>query len=130
MEAKIFKHFTFSRIIFKIKMKIRYLIEPSLIPAATTFTEIPSGAVEKQTEVICSLVVRLPTKDALIVCSLILEECPSWPTLAMSPNVSLIFTTVNYKNIIKNYLIQINKFIYRKTAKLFTGNWISGRDLT
>lgn len=43
---------------------------PLMNPVAITLTEMPSGALEKQTEVICSGVVTLSIREALIVCNL------------------------------------------------------------
>lgn len=73
---------------------------PFAIPVAITLMETPSGAVEKHTAVICSLVVTDPTSATLIVCSLTVEPplSVSLPTVTRSPDTSLTQLRLTYNN--------------------------------
>lgn len=68
-----------------------YLMTPLDMPVAMMLMEVPSGAVEKHTDVMWSRVVTLPTRHMLIVWRRNVEPplSASDPTVAKSPDTSL-----------------------------------------
>lgn len=75
---------------------------PLSSPVARTFTETPSGAVEKHMAEIRSFMVTDPTSVALMVCN----RKTMWShTVAMSPSVSLIVTIFSYE--FRVYVVKI-----------------------